>query len=75
MKHTRLFRKIVAIIVTLATMLPVFACTTVQQGKTTPQPSAVVETKEPNLNPYKGDGSEYVSIYTDERDKACEADI
>ena len=75
MKHTYLFRKIVAIIVTLAIMLPVFACTPRQQVEATPKPSAVVETKEPNLNPYKGDGSEYVSIYTDERDKACEADV
>ena len=75
MKHTHLFRKLVAVIVALATMLPVFACIPNQQVESTPQPSAVVETKEPNLNPYKGDGSEYVSIYTDERDKACEADI
>ncbi len=75
MKHTYLFRKIVAIFVTLAIMLPVFACAPVQQGKATPHPSAVVETPEPNLTPYKGDGSKYVSIYTDERDKKCEADI
>ena len=75
MKHTYLFRKLVAVIVALATILPVFACTPKQQVEATPKPSAVVETKEPNLNPYKGDGSEYVSIYTDERDKACEADV
>ena len=75
MKHTYLFRKLVAVIVALATILPVFACTPKQQVEATPKPSAVVETKEPNLTPYKGDKSEYVSIYTDERDKACEADI
>ncbi len=76
MKHTRLFRKFVAIFLVIATMLPVFACTTKQQGKATPQPSDVIATTpEPNLNPYKGDGSKYVSIYTDERDKKCEADI
>ncbi len=75
MKHTHLFRKIVAIFLVIATMLPVFACTPKQQVEATPKPSAVVETSEPNLNPYKGDGSKYVSIYTDERDKACEADV
>ncbi len=75
MKHTHLFRKLVAVIVALATILPVFACTPKQQVETTPQPSAVVETPEPNLTPYKGDGSKYVSIYTDERDKKCEADV
>ena len=75
MKHTYLFRKIVAIIVTLAIMLPVFACTPRQQVEATPKPSVAIETPEPDLNPYKGDGSEYVSIYTDERDKACEADV
>ena len=75
MKHTHLFRKIVAIIVTLAIMLPVFACTPRQQVEATPKPSVAIETPELDLNPYKGDGSEYVSIYTDERDKKCEADI
>ena len=75
MKHTHLFRKLVAIIVVLATILPVFACTPRQQVEATPNPSAAMETPEPNLTPYKGDGSKYVSIYTDERDKACEADI
>ncbi len=31
MKHTHLFRKLVAVIVALATILPVFACTPKQQ--------------------------------------------
>ena len=75
MKHKCIFSKLVAIIVTLAAMLPAFACTPRQQVEATPQLSAVIETPEPNLTPYKGDGSEYVSIYTDERDKACEADV
>lgn len=75
MKYRRFFRKFIAMIAALATMLPVFACTPRQQVEATPQPSAVVETSEPNFNPYKGDRSKYVSIYTDERDKACEADI
>ncbi len=75
MKHTHLLRRIVAVFLVMAIMLPVFACTPKQQGKATPKPSAVVETPEPNLTPYKGDRSEYVSIYTNERDKACEADI
>ena len=75
MKHTHIFRKLVAIFLVIATMLPVFACTPSQQGKATPQPSAAIEMPEPDLTPYKGDGSKYVSIYTDERDKKCEADI
>ena len=75
MKHTHIFRKLVAIFLVIAAMLPVFACTPSQQGKATPQPSAAIEMPEPDLTPYKGDGSKYVSIYTDERDKKCEADI
>ena len=75
MKHTHIFRKLVATFLVMATMLPVFACTPRKQGKATPNPTAAIETPEPDLTPYKGDGSEYVSIYTDERDKACEADI
>ncbi len=75
MKHKCLFRKIVATFLVIATMLPAFACTPRQQVEATPQPSVAIETPEPDLNPYKGDGSKYVSIYTNERDKACEADV
>lgn len=81
MRIMNLSKRPIAIVLFIALMVTYCACIPTQQDATptselTIMPEATEEpAAEQDSMPYKGDGSEYTYIMTDERDRICEEDI